>query len=140
MSFPVLRDGEKVPIEEHKTGIKGAVFGKSRIVYNSEKRGRELLENDGSYIRDLSFNETYRNIVNLKISAKNGLHFVSNNVLKTDFIISTRDGLDIGRVKWKHKASWNTYPVNNLLLVGPDGRFYRVFTGQDGIYVYRWFM
>jgi len=133
-SFMLFLDGKEVPRSEYAEGIPGDVFGSRRLLFNEEKGAQELINNDGSLIREIPLNKP----ILRKYSSKNGEYFLSNDIDNEEFIISTWDGRNIGRVKLERKESWCIYQSSASCHLGPDGRFYRVFAGYNGVFLYRW--
>lgn len=133
-SYPLIRDGKAVPRSEHTQGVPYDVFGQRRIAYNEEKGGKELLNSDGTFIRDISVNDP----ISSEDSSSNGEYFLKwqEREDKAAFIITTWDGRDIGRVEVKAKKTWYTYS-SNAYKQGPDGRLYHVFADYDGVYLFR---
>lgn len=143
VSIPIVRDGKAVPAAEHAREVPGLVLGSRRVIFN-EKMGRQELQNaDASIIRSIDFpdsNVTWGNLMttDLKDSSKNGDYIVTCKALQADFTISTWDGQDIGHVTWEAKEGWWTYPIQDLIQIGPDGAFYQVYPDSDAVYVNRW--
>jgi hypothetical protein len=139
VSIPILRDGKEVPSVEQTQPAIGLTFGPRRIIINKETGIRELVNGDGSSIRNLGFIGSYDNVVDLTASSKNGEYLLRRNSTSTmDFTISTWDGRDIGRVVWQPEKPWWSFPICDLIQVGPAGAFYHVYPDNDCVYVYRW--
>jgi hypothetical protein len=139
VSIQILRDGKEVPSVEQTQPAIGLTFGPRRIIIDKEAGVRELVNGNGSFIRNLGFIGSYDNVVDLTASSKNGEYLLRRNSMsKMDFTISTWDGRDIGRVVWQPEKHWWTYPICDLIQVGSDGAFYHVYPDNDCVYVYRW--
>jgi hypothetical protein len=137
-TFPLIRNGKAVPKSEHTQGVAGMMLGSRRILIDKQKGRRELVSSDNKVIRELDFIRSQKNVISRKFSSLDGEYFVKHALLGSEYIITTWDDRDIGRVTWKHKKSWHTYSCKIPFHLDIAGRLYRVFADYDGVYLYRW--
>ena len=139
MSYPLIRNGTVVPIQEQEIGVPGMKFGGRRSRYDPEagsvaiidcpsmkptcscKGGPVAIDNSGNHILTA---------VNKQKSEK---HLIYQ-------IIYDHSCREVGRIAVliKSRKGWPAFQANDVFRFGQDGELYEIHVGNDAVYVYKW--
>jgi hypothetical protein len=147
VSIPIARTGKAVPAAEHMNGVRGQVLGSRRLVWNTEKQEEDLVDSTGAVIRSTFARNspvTWGSLTALRACSGNGGYFLkcsgrTNKEWRQTCAMTTWDGREVARLTWPTEdRRWWTYPIEDLIQVGPDGSFYWVYPDSSEVDVYRW--
>ena len=138
-SYPLVRDGEAVPMSEHAEGISGEIFESGRINYNEKTEDRELYDSAGNFIGIISPQGDSSSVyINARRHSKDGQYFLGSSGNPSKPAIMNWDGQVVGWRRTMNKESWAIYSSCSSYEFDYEGRLYRIYAENDGIYIYRW--
>lgn len=137
----IVKSGKVAHRSHHRVTLEGEPFGTFRIVRSEDGSIISKLAWDGSNLNDISICKPKRHRVNPTLSgsysSRDGSYLVYKIFMAPEFIILKEFTILTKIIIEKMEAPF-LYGSGMIFHVDYEGRFYRLFAGKDGVYLYRW--